>query len=112
MDPNVELLKRITATIATWKKLENVWKRAGCQVNIRVYDAAIRATLRYGIESVQVTESTEATLDVFHLKGLRQIFKHAATYVNRSNTNWRVYEAAERKPTKEKTTQHTHAFRS
>ena len=63
--------------MATWKKLEVFWKRATCPVKmeLRVCSAVARAKFMYGLESAQVNESVEAQLDVFQLKGIRQILK-------------------------------------
>jgi hypothetical protein len=49
----------------------------------------------YGLESLQLNDSTLRRLDTFQLKGLRKILKLTTTYVDREHTNARVYELAE-----------------
>ena len=76
------------------------FKKANCTIRfkIQVYHAVIRAKLMYGLESAQFNNTTRAKLDVFYLKGLRQICKIPTTWtgeeVNRENTNEKVYKIA------------------
>ena len=59
-----------------------------------IYDAITRSKLLYGLETVQLTEATAKKLDVFQLKGLRQILRLQTTFVNRANSNKFVFEMA------------------
>ena len=50
----------------------------------------------YGLETAQFNNTTRNKLDVFQLKGLRQICKITTTFINREHDNRFVYETAER----------------
>jgi hypothetical protein len=95
-DPAREVNKRIAECHITWKRLAEFWKHSDCsaKVKINIFDAVIRSKLIYGLESVQVNDSLKSKLDAFQHKGLRQILKMQSTYVNRANTNQRIFERA------------------
>ena len=57
-------------------------------------DTVIRSKPLYGLESAQLNDSHLAKLDVFQLKGLRKILRMQTTFMNRANTNERVYARA------------------
>ena len=95
-DNRKELKSKISNCMATLNKLNLFWGRAHCPASFKlhVYDAVIRSKVIYGLESAELTEGDLKILDVFHLKGLRKIMKMKTTYVNRANTNERVYDRA------------------
>ena len=55
-DAAKELNKRKADTYMTWKRLFEFWRHGNCEVKdkIIVHDAAIRAELMYGLESLQL----------------------------------------------------------
>ena len=57
-------------------------------------DAVISTKLLYGLESAELKDSDKNKLDVFQLKGLRNILKNDTTFVNRQNTNAKFVEEA------------------
>ena len=57
-------------------------------------DAVIRSKVLYGLESAELTQDILKKLDVFQLKGLRKILRLNTTFVDRFNTNKRVFEHA------------------
>ena len=93
-----EINQRISECYITWRKLEEFWKHADCQLREKliVYDAIIRSKLMYGLESAHLTETLKEKLDVFQRKGLRQIMKLPTTFGQmeankpRSNTNDKI----------------------
>ena len=72
------------------------WRHSNCQAafKLRVLDAVIRSKLVYGLETAQLNDSHLSKLDVFQLKGLRKILRMQTTFVNRANTNEKVYQEA------------------
>ena len=74
-DPGKEVMKRISKTMITLKKLDQFWLNSNCPAKrkIEVYDSVIKAKLLYGLESLQTRETIKKKLDTFQLKGLRQI---------------------------------------
>ena len=54
----------------------------------------MRSKLLYGLETVHLTDAMAKKLNVFQLKGLRQILNMKTTFVNRANSNARVLEEA------------------
>ena len=95
-DPKKEVNKRIGECMVTWKRLAEFWKHSDCSVRQKlvVHDAVIQTKLVYALESVQINDAIQSKLDVFQLKGLRQILKIKTTYVDRTNTNEQVFEKA------------------
>jgi len=72
------------------------WNHHNCPADFRlqVFDAVIRSKLVYGRESVMLTKSLLAKLDTSQLKGLRTILGIKTTFVDRANTNQKVFEQA------------------
>ena len=95
-DNDKELKNKVSNSMAALNKFDLFWSRARCPANFKlyVYDAVIRAKVLYGLETAELTESELNSLDVFHLKGLRKILKTTTTYIDRANTNQKVYERA------------------
>ena len=61
---------------------------------MQVHDAVVRSKLLYGLESVYLTTQVKNKLDVFQLKGLRKVLGMQTTFMDRSNTNARVFQKA------------------
>ena len=61
---------------------------------IQVLDAVIRAKLLSALHTAELNKSTLSRLDTLQLKGLRKILRMETTFVNRANTNERVFERA------------------
>ena len=91
-----EIANKIHEVRKTWFKLAPYWKasNASKKWKLIIYDAIIRSKLLYGLETVHLTDAMSKKLDVFHLKGLRQILKMQTTFVNRANSNVKVLEEA------------------
>ena len=94
-----ELNKRFANTMITIKSLDLFWRHSDCGVaiKIQVADAVIRSKLLYGMESAQLIPSVLKRVETLQLKILRKILRMDTTYVNRDNTNERVYEKANEK---------------
>ena len=63
---------------------------------IQVFDAVVRSKLVYGLEATQLPKYLLNKLDSFQLKGLRKILKLDTTFINRSNTNQKVFQESSR----------------
>jgi len=50
--------------------------------------------LVYGFETATMNDNAKKRIDAFQLKGLRQILKLKTTFIDRRNTNERVFELA------------------
>ena len=70
-----ELSGRIAECMATLKRLDLFWGQSTCtkQFKLQVFNAVIRSKLVYGLESIQLNETALTKMNVFQLKGLRQI---------------------------------------
>ena len=77
-------------------RLDSLWKdpSSNPKWKLLIYDAVIRSKLLYSLETVHLTGTLRMKLDAFHLRGLRKILRMQTTYVNRQNTNQRVYQTA------------------
>ena len=91
-----EVSQRIQDTKRTWLRLDSLWKdpSSNPKWKLLIFDAVIRSKLLYSLETVHLTGTLRMKLDAFHLRGLRQILRMQTTYVNRQNTNQRVYQTA------------------
>jgi hypothetical protein len=97
-DVTREVKARTAVCVATLKQLDLLWRHSNCPVRFKLQalDAVIQSKLLNGLESAQLNQGTVDKLDVFQLKGLRKILRMDTTYVNRSNSNDKVFEAANR----------------
>ena len=79
-----------------WTKLSPYWKKAAIpnRTKLLVYDSLIRSKLVYAFETATLNTNARKRIDAFQLKGLRQILKPKTTFIDRSNTNERVYQLA------------------
>ena len=92
-----EIKQRIGQTMATWKKMDKIWKLKTCRVKTRLkyWNAIVRTKLTYALHTIALTEPQKSKLRAFQLKGLRKVLGVKTTYINRRNTNNRVYQLAE-----------------
>lgn len=90
--------RKISSCFGVLSKLNEFWLRSSCPHNfkITVFDAVVRSKLVYGLEGVHLPKSVCAKLDAFQLKGLRKILGMQTTFMNRSNTNQKVFQMASR----------------
>ena len=86
----------MSTCFAVLNKLHCFFRNGNCpsKWKITVYDAVIRSKLVYGLECIQLQKRLQARLDTFQFKGLEKNIKMETTYVNRENTNKRVFEKA------------------
>ena len=91
-----EVSQRIQDTKRTWLRLDVLWKdpNSNPKWKLLIYDAVIKSKLLYSLETVHLTTALRKKLDAFHLRGLRKILRMPTTYVDRRNTNQRVYQIA------------------
>ena len=103
-DSRKEINKRIAATMQTLKRLDIYWRHSNCPMRKKLItaDAVIRSKLLYGLDSMQLNEPQLKKLDIFQLKVLRKILKMKTTYIDRNNTNEKVFETANRRLQEEK----------
>ena len=82
--------------MGTWMQLHVYWEatNASNKWKLIIYDAIVRRKLLYGLETVQLTQGILKKLDVFQLKGLRKILGMTTTYINRANSNQKVFQEA------------------
>jgi len=95
-DLRKEVNKKIAACFGVLAKLNEFWFRSSCPAKFKIdaFDAVIRSKLVYGLEGTQLPKYLSNKLDVLQLKGLRKILGWKTTFVDRSRTNKKVYEAA------------------
>ena len=101
MEGNIkkEIGRRIANTMITLKKLDLFWRHSNCSTKTKIIalDAVIRAKLLYGIDSAQLNEGDLKRLDLFQLKALRKILRLNTTFIDRRNTNQKVFDLANEK---------------
>ena len=59
-----------------------------------VFNAVVGAKILYGLESLQLLENDYQRLDAFQQRGLRRILGIPPTFIDKTNTNKAVLEAA------------------
>lgn len=117
-DPTLEVQRRMAEVCVTWKKLDTFWKHSNTptKIKIQIYDAVIRSKLVYGLESLQLTKAWQNRINAFQLKGLRKILRFKSTYIDRRQTNAKIYDTCTRiiqrtpktrKPKPTRRTEHT-----
>ena len=113
-DSKKKLNKRIASTMQTLKRLDLYWRHSNCPMRKKLItaDAVIRSKLLYGLDSLQLNEPQLKRLDIFQLKILRKILKLKTTYIDRNNTNEKVFEIANRRLQEEKTDASIKPFRA
>lgn len=91
-----EISIRIKDTMATWNRMRSIWRLDRCKkrTRLQIYRATITTKLCYAPETLYLTSAQRTKLNAFQLKGLRRILKMDTTYINRANTNRKVYKAA------------------
>ena len=80
--------------MAIMKIIDLFCRHSDCPFRLKLTTlaAVIRSKLLYGLDAVNLKEPEKKRLDVFQLKGLRKITHKQTTFVNRQNTNQKVYE--------------------
>ena len=68
------------------------WRKSSSSIKWKLitYDAIIRATLLYGIDSVQLIETRALKLDTFQLNVLRKNLKWETTFISRTNKHQQI----------------------
>ena len=89
-----EVATKISQCMVILKKLDNFWNNHNCnnKFKIQVFDAVIRSKLVYSMESLEIPQGVLSKMNTFQLKGLRKILKLQTTYMDRANTNHRIFE--------------------
>ena len=98
-----EIGKRISNTIVTMKRLNIFWLHSNCPVKFKLIaaDAVIRTKLLYGMESAQLGEAELKRINTVQLKIFRHILGLKTTYVERENTNAKLWKDINTKVTAE-----------
>ena len=80
--------------MAIMKRMDSFWRHNDCPVQLKLttLDAVIRSKVLYGLDAVNLKEPEKKRLDVIQLKGLRKITHMQTAFLNRQNTNQKVYE--------------------
>ena len=90
-----DLSKRITDTLATITALKYFWTSSSkASWKLLVFNAVVGAKILYGLESLQLLDGDYQRLDAFQQRGLRRILGFPPTFIDRTNTNKAVLEAA------------------
>ena len=89
---------------ASWVSLGPFWKRgrASCRRKLLLFNAVIKTRVMYGLESAHLPQSLLSRLNTFQLRGLRQILHMKTSFVNRANSNAKVYQRASQMQNKKK----------
>ena len=93
-----EVCQRIADVKRTWLKLHACWTDtpANKKRQLLVHDAVMRSRLLYALEAIHLTKSLCRQLNAFHHKGLRKILRFTTTFVERRNTNRKLFDTASR----------------
>ena len=87
---------KISQCVVLGQKLGMFWDNPNCptRFKLQVFDAVIRSKLVYGLNSTELSAGAISHLNAFQLKGLRRILKMKTTFVERSNSNQKVFAVA------------------
>ena len=94
IEPRLEIRRNNSMTMPVFKKLGVLWNKTKCckARKIQVLNAVIVSKLIYGLETIEPTAGVKNILDTFPLKGLRKILAMKTTFIDRANTDQRVYQ--------------------
>ena len=89
-----ELNERIKQTMATWMRLDKLWKFKSLRVKTKLlyWNALIKSKLLYGLHTMVLKTGQITKLQAVQMKGLRKIIKAQHPYINRHNTNGRIIQ--------------------
>lgn len=93
-DNRAEILNRRGDCIATCRRLKLFWDKANASIKwkVQVFTAIIRSKLVYGLECMQLTQNEITKLSAFQSKALRHILKKPPTFIDREQTNLKMYD--------------------
>ena len=93
-DNKAEIANRLGDCIATCNRLKIFWKKANTSIKwkIQVFNAIVRSKLLYGLECIQLTNAEISKLNAFQNKSLRRILGKPPTFIDREQTNQRMYQ--------------------
>ena len=96
-DPAIEVHRRVAGARYVWQQLKDFWREGllSKRQKILIYDALVGSKLLYSLHTLPLKNDLLNKLDVFNLKGLRQILGLETTFIERANTNEKVLKLAE-----------------
>lgn len=94
VDNASEISNRLGDCIATGNRLKIFWTKANTSVKwkIQVFNAIIRSKLLYGLECIQITDAEINRINAFQNKSLRRILHKPPTFIDRTETNQKMYD--------------------
>ena len=93
LTPDVDLKTEITSRLSkanlTFNRLKIFWRKTNCTVawKLQVFNALIKSTLVYGLETLHITKAQCNRIHSFQCKALRNILNLKHTFIDRNNTN-------------------------
>ena len=97
-DNKAEVANRLGDCIGTCKRMGLFWNKANTSKKwkIQVFNSIIRSKLLYSLEGIQLTTSEISKLNGFQNKMLRKILGKPSTFIDREETNSKMYEEIQR----------------
>ena len=91
-----EISERIKQTMATWRRMDIVWKLRSCPAKTRIlyWNMIIKTKLMYGLYLISPTKAQYQRLNALQNKGLRKILNLKTTYVDRRNSVEFIFQRA------------------
>lgn len=89
---------KIATCMAVLKRMDLYWLHGNAPVatKIMIFNGVIRSKLIYGLESIQLIQSTKDKLDIFQRRRFRKILGIQTTYIDRDKNNTWIYEEINR----------------
>jgi len=84
-----KILNKMQEVRKAWYKLLPYWKATHANVKwqLIIFDAVIRSTLLYGLETIHLMGAMLKKTDAFQMRCLRRILKIPSTFIDRQNSN-------------------------
>ena len=91
--PKAELLRRLGIASTSFQALLVYWRKArqNLKTKFLVFEAVVVSQLVYAIASLALNTAQERRLDAFYIRCLRRILQLPSSFVDRRNTNARIY---------------------
>ena len=96
LDVGMIVRQKLTEATNTMRLLAPLWSDQHISISWKlvVFNAVVRSRIFYTLETLELTQSQQRTLDTLYFRGLRRILKKRATFIDRTWTHERLLHLA------------------
>ena len=96
IDNKLEIHNRLAMVTRTCGQFKLFWSKANTSTKwkLQVFNAIIKTKFVYNLETIQLTQNEMDKIDAFQIKCIRRVLRIPPTFIDRSQTNQTVRDAA------------------